>query len=117
MTKRAGLYCRISTGDQHTETQLYDLREVAKQRGDEIVREYSATISGTPLNIDRKQAVEDRRGGMSLTQVASKYRISRATICRLVNEAGERKKADILRVGQQEIVVRATAKSDLSAAA
>jgi DNA invertase Pin-like site-specific DNA recombinase len=45
-TKRAALYCRISTGDQHLETQLLDLRELAKQRGLEIVREYTDVISG-----------------------------------------------------------------------
>ena len=44
--KRAALYSRISTGDQHLETQLFDLREMAKQRGLEIVREYSDVISG-----------------------------------------------------------------------
>jgi DNA invertase Pin-like site-specific DNA recombinase len=44
--KRAALYCRISTGDQHLETQLLDLRELAKQRGLEIVREYTDVISG-----------------------------------------------------------------------
>jgi DNA invertase Pin-like site-specific DNA recombinase len=44
--KRAALYCRVSTGDQHLETQLLDLRELAKQRGLEIVREYSDVISG-----------------------------------------------------------------------
>ncbi|MGA7624718.1 MAG: recombinase family protein [Candidatus Acidiferrales bacterium] len=27
--KRAALYCRVSTDDQHLETQLYDLREFA----------------------------------------------------------------------------------------
>jgi hypothetical protein len=36
----------ISTGDQHSETQLYDLRELAKQRRYEIVHEYTDTISG-----------------------------------------------------------------------
>ena len=36
----------MSTGDQHLETQLLDLRELAKQRGLEIVREYSDVISG-----------------------------------------------------------------------
>ena len=46
MRKRAALYCRISTGDQHLETQLLDLRELAKVRGLEIVREYSDVISG-----------------------------------------------------------------------
>ena len=42
MTKRAVIYCRVSTGDQHLETQLLDLRELAKQRGLEVVREYTA---------------------------------------------------------------------------
>jgi DNA invertase Pin-like site-specific DNA recombinase len=192
VTKRAVIYCRVSTGDQHLETQLLDLRELAKQRGLEIVREYSDVISGakakrpgleqlmsdarrhrfdvvlvaafdriarnvrhflevldelnhlniqfvslrenidtggplgramltiigaiselerslivervkagmrraklegrrigrTPLDIDRKQVVSDRRSGMSLTQVAKKHRISRASVCRLVREAG-----------------------------
>src|SRR5258708_33727927 len=44
--KRAILYTRVSTGDQHAETQLYDLRELAKQRRYEIVYEYTDTISG-----------------------------------------------------------------------
>jgi len=191
MKKRAALYCRISTGDQHLETQLLDLREMAKQRGYEIVHEYSDVISGTkskrpgldqlmsdarrnrfdivlvaafdriarnvrhfldvldelnhlgiefvskrenvdtsgplgramltivgaiselerslivervragmrraklegrrigraPLDIDRAQVVADRLAGMSLTSVAKKYHVSRATVCRLTNEA------------------------------
>jgi DNA invertase Pin-like site-specific DNA recombinase len=190
--KRAALYSRISTGDQHLETQLLDLRELAKQRGLEVVREYSDVISGakskrpgldslmsdarthrfdvvlvaafdriarnvrhfldvldelnhlniqfislrenidtggplgralltiigaiselerslivervkagmrraklegrrigrTPLNIDREQVVEDRRSGMSLTKVAQRHKISRASVCRLVRDAG-----------------------------
>ena len=194
MTKRAALYSRISTGDQHLETQLLDLRELAKQRGLEIVREYTDVISGAkakrpgldqlmsdarrhrfdvvlvsafdriarnvrhfldvldelnhlgiqfislrenidtggplgramltiigaiaelerslivervkagmrraklegrrvgraPLNINREQVVEDRRSGMSLTQVAMKHRISRASVCRLMREANAR---------------------------
>src|SRR6202051_2474457 len=45
-SKRAVLYARVSTFDQHPETQLYDLREMAKQRGYEIVSEYSDKISG-----------------------------------------------------------------------
>jgi DNA invertase Pin-like site-specific DNA recombinase len=192
MTKRAALYCRVSTSDQHPETQLYDLREMAKQRGYEVMHEYTDVISGvkskrpgldqlladarrhhfdilivaafdrlarnvrhflevldelnhlgiaflsvresidssgplgramiiivgaiaelerslivervkagmrraklegrrigrTPLKIDRELVVADRRSGMSLTEVAKKHRISRATVCRLVNDAG-----------------------------
>jgi DNA invertase Pin-like site-specific DNA recombinase len=190
--KRAALYCRVSTEDQHPETQLYDLREMAKQRGYEIVSEYTDVISGakakrpgldqlmadahrrrfdvvlvaafdrmarsvrhflevlddlnnlgiefislrenidtsgplgramvvivgaiaelernlivervragmrrarlegrqigrTPLAIDRPQVVRDRRSGMSLTCVAKKHRISRASVCRLMKDAG-----------------------------
>ena len=35
--KRAILYLRVSTVDQHPETQLLDLRQMAAQRGYEIV--------------------------------------------------------------------------------
>jgi DNA invertase Pin-like site-specific DNA recombinase len=44
--KRAALYLRVSTLDQHPETQLYDLRQLAQQRGYEIVQEYTDKISG-----------------------------------------------------------------------
>jgi DNA invertase Pin-like site-specific DNA recombinase len=43
-----------------------------------------------PLNIDREQLVQDRGSGMSLTQVARKYRISRASVVRLVKDAKNR---------------------------
>ena len=45
--KRAALYLRVSTVDQHPESQLHDLRQLAAQRGLEIVREYTDKISGT----------------------------------------------------------------------
>src|SRR4030088_660972 len=186
-TKRAALYTRVSTGDQHAETQLLDLRELARQRRYEIVHEYTDTISGTkskrpgldqlladacrhrfdvvlvaafdrvarnvrhflevldelnhlniefvslrenidtggplgramvvivgaiaelekslivervragmrraklegrrigraPLTVDRAAIVRDRLAGLSLTVVSKKYRVSRATVCRL----------------------------------
>lgn len=44
--KRAALYLRVSTLDQHPETQLHDLRTLAQQRGFEIVAEYTDKISG-----------------------------------------------------------------------
>jgi DNA invertase Pin-like site-specific DNA recombinase len=37
---------RVSTIDQHPETQLHDLRSLAAQRGFEIVAEFTDTISG-----------------------------------------------------------------------
>jgi len=44
--KRAALYMRGSTLDQHPETQFLDLRQMAAQRGYEIVPEYVDRISG-----------------------------------------------------------------------
>ena len=44
--KRAVLYMRVSTLDQHPETQLHDLRQLAGQRGYTIVNEYTDRISG-----------------------------------------------------------------------
>jgi DNA invertase Pin-like site-specific DNA recombinase len=219
--KRAALYCRISTGDQHLETQLLDLRELAKQRGYEIVQEYTDIISGAkskrpgldqlmadarrrrfdivlvaafdraarnvrhflemldelnhlgigfislrenidsggplgramvvivgaiaelekslivervragmrraklegrrigraPLNVDRAAIVRDRLSGMSLTEVAKKHHVSRATVCRLVNESGRLKKADVPHTGKDVGAVLLTESSDLPAAA
>src|SRR5208337_2349959 len=189
--KRAALYLRVSTLDQHPETQLYDLRQLAQQRGYEIVEEYTDKISGAKakrpgldqlladarhgrfqvvvvwafdrlarsvrhflevldelnhikvefvsfrenidtggplgramvvivsaiaelernlivervragmrraraegrqigrarLDVDRGQIVHDRRSGMSLTRVATKHGVSRASVCRIVKEA------------------------------
>ncbi len=221
MKKRAILYCRISTGDQHLETQLYDLREMAKLRGCEIVHEYTDIISGSkakrpgldqlladarrhrfdvvfvvafdriarnvrhfldvldelnqlgiefvskrenidtsgplgramlvivgaiselerslitervragmrraklegrrigrkPLNIDRAQVVADRLSGMSLTEVAKKYHVSRATVCRLVKESGGLKKRSVPQLGHEERVVPPKESSNLPTAA
>jgi len=47
MMKRAVLYMRVSSVDQHPESQLHDLRQMAAQRGYQIVREYTDKISGT----------------------------------------------------------------------
>ncbi len=190
--KRAALYMRVSTLDQHPETQLYDLRGLASQRGFEIVEEYADRISGakarrpgldqllkdarrrrfdvvlvwasdriarsvrhflevldelnhlgvefvsfrenidtggplgraiiviigaiaelernliiervragmrraklegrhigrTPLDFDRQAVLRDREHGMSLTEIAKAHRISRATVSRVIKEAG-----------------------------
>jgi DNA invertase Pin-like site-specific DNA recombinase len=204
MNKRAAIYVRVSTGDQHPETQLYDLREMAKQRHFDVVAEYADRISGAkakrpgldemlrdarrrkfdvvmvvafdrlarstrhflevldqlnqleiefmsfrenidtggplgramvtivgaiaelersliiervkagmrrakldgtrlgrrPLQIDREQVVRDRLSGLSLTHVAKKHGMSRALVCRLVNE---RRKDGVGRVTVQGI--------------
>ena len=45
--KRAALYLRVSTLDQHPESQLRDLEIMAQQRGLEIVQRYTDRITGT----------------------------------------------------------------------
>ena len=194
MKKAAAIYVRVSTPDQHVESQLYDLRELAAQRGFEVVHEYEdrgvcgkkarrpgldalmadarrkrfsvvlvaafdgiarstrnflqvideldsmgiefisrrenvdtsgpmgrlfvtiisaiaelerslvvdrvksgmrrAKLEGrqigrSRLDVNREQIVHDRRSGMSLTKVAKKHGISRASVCRLMKGAND----------------------------
>jgi DNA invertase Pin-like site-specific DNA recombinase len=194
MKKTAAIYVRVSTPDQHVESQLYDLRELAAQKGYEIVHEYEdrgvcgkkarrpgldllmadarrkkfsvvlvaafdriarstrnflqvideldsmgvefisrrenvdtsgpmgrlfvtiisaiaelerslvvdrvksgmrrAKLEGrqigrSRLDVNREQVVLDRRSGLSLTQVAKRHNISRASVCRLMKEAND----------------------------
>jgi len=190
--KRAALYCRVSTVDQHPETQLSELRQFAANKGFQVVGEYidhgycgararrpaldrmmddarrnrldvllvwscdrlarstkhllqtidelngmgvqflsqreaidtegplgrailvivsamaelerciiiervragmrrarleGRQIGRARLDVNRDQVIRDRRSGMSLTQVAKKHGISRASVCRLVKES------------------------------
>ena len=78
--KRAAIYTRVSTADQHPETQLYDLREMARQRGFEIVREYSDTISGAKSKrpgLDQLMA-DARRRKFDVVLVAAFDRVARS---------------------------------------
>jgi DNA invertase Pin-like site-specific DNA recombinase len=78
--KRAALYMRVSTVDQHPETQLYDLRQMAAQRGYEIVQEYTDRISGAKA---RRPGLDDmmrdaRRGRFDVVLVWASDRIARS---------------------------------------
>jgi DNA invertase Pin-like site-specific DNA recombinase len=44
--RRAAIYLRVATLDQHPETQLYDLQQLVQQRQFEIVGTYEDRISG-----------------------------------------------------------------------
>jgi DNA invertase Pin-like site-specific DNA recombinase len=50
-------------------------------------------LGRAPLNIDHDALVRDRLAGMSLTAVAKKYRVSRASVVRFVREAQQRRVA------------------------
>ena len=209
--KKAAIYCRVSTSDQRIESQLYDLRELAAQKGYEVVCEYAEHISGSKarrhgldalmadahrknfsvvlvsafdrvarsvrhflqvideleslgvvfisrreqvdtsgmmarlfltligsiaelesdlirervragicrarlegrqigrarLDINREQVVQDRRNGMSLTTVAKRHSISRASVCRLMKESNGSSHAAVLASGT-DLVARAS---------
>ena len=79
--KRAALYMRVSTVDQHPETQLLDLRQMASQRGYQIVQEYTDKISGTKSKrpgLDQMMA-DARRGRFDVVLVWACDRIARST--------------------------------------
>ena len=78
--KRAALYMRVSTLDQHPETQLYDLRQMAGQRGLEIVQEYADRISGAKARrpgLDQMMT-DARRGRFDVVLVWAYDRIARS---------------------------------------
>ncbi|MGD0471078.1 MAG: recombinase family protein [Terriglobales bacterium] len=78
--KRVALYLRTSTLDQHPETQLYDLRQMAAQRDYEIVREYTDQISGAKARrpgLDQMM-VDARRGHFDVVMAWASDRIARS---------------------------------------
>ena len=69
-------------------------------------------IGRAPLNVDRAAIVRDRLAGLSLTEVAKKHRVSRATVCRLVNEARRLKKTAVPGVDSRGRVIPLAEGSD-----
>ncbi|HEY1159929.1 MAG TPA: recombinase family protein, partial [Terracidiphilus sp.] len=78
--KRAILYMRVSTLDQHPETQLLDLRQMAARRGYTIIHENTDRISGTKAKcpgLDQIMA-DARRGRFDVVLVWASDRIARS---------------------------------------
>ena len=78
--KRAALYMRVSTSDQHAETQLHDLRQLAAQRGFEVVETYTDHLSGTRAKrpgLDKLMA-DARRGRFEVVLVWACDRLARS---------------------------------------
>jgi DNA invertase Pin-like site-specific DNA recombinase len=79
--KRVVFYMRVSTVDQHPETQLLDLRQMAAQRGYEIAKEYTDRISGVKA---RRPGLDEmmrdaRRGRFDVVLVWACDRVARST--------------------------------------
>jgi DNA invertase Pin-like site-specific DNA recombinase len=53
-------------------------------------------IGRARLDVNREQVIQDRRSGMSLTQVAKKHGIPRASVCRLMKEAKSKSHSPVL---------------------
>jgi DNA invertase Pin-like site-specific DNA recombinase len=80
VSKRVALYLRVSTLDQHPETQLYDLQTLARQRGLEIVKEYRDYLSGAK---QRRPGLDEmlrdaRRGQFDVVLVWACDRLARS---------------------------------------
>jgi DNA invertase Pin-like site-specific DNA recombinase len=78
--KRAALYLRVSSVDQHPETQLHDLRQMAAQRGYAVVEEYTDRISGEKARRPGLDALlyDARRGKFDVVLVWASDRIARS---------------------------------------
>ena len=79
--KRAVLYMRVSSVDQHPETQLHDLRQMAAQRGYQMVQEYTDRISGAKARRPGLGELmrDGRRGHFDVVLVWASDRIARST--------------------------------------
>jgi DNA invertase Pin-like site-specific DNA recombinase len=79
--KTAAIYARVSTTDQHVESQLYDLRQLAADRGFEVVQEYQDWgISGRKARrpgLDKLMA-DARQKKFSVVLVAAFDRVARS---------------------------------------
>jgi DNA invertase Pin-like site-specific DNA recombinase len=78
--KRPALYARVSSYDQNPQTQILDLRQLAAQRGLEIVQEYVDKISGTKARrpgLDQMMA-DARRGRFDVVLVWASDRVARS---------------------------------------
>src|SRR5580692_5772177 len=92
--KKVALYVRVSSPDQHVESQLYDLRELAAQKGYEIVHEYEDRgVCGKQARRPGLDALmaDARRKKFSVVLVAAFDRIARSTknFLEIVDELNE----------------------------
>jgi DNA invertase Pin-like site-specific DNA recombinase len=78
---KAAIYVRVSTADQRVESQLYDLRELALQRGFEVVHEYrDCGVSGKRARRPGLDALiaDARRKKFSVVLVTAFDRVARS---------------------------------------
>ena len=80
--KKAAIYVRVSTADQHVESQLYDLRTLAAQRDFSVAKEYKDRgVSGSKARRPGLDALlaDARRKSFAVVLVAAFDRLARST--------------------------------------
>jgi DNA invertase Pin-like site-specific DNA recombinase len=80
--KKCAIYARVSTTEQHIDSQLYDLRTFAEQRGYEVVFEYTDVgVSGSKARRNGLDAMlrDARKRMFSVVLVAAFDRMARIT--------------------------------------
>ena len=80
--KKCALYARVSTVEQRVQSQVYDLRQLAQQRGFEVVAEYiDEGISGSKARRPGLDALmgDARKRKFSVVLVAAFDRMARST--------------------------------------
>jgi DNA invertase Pin-like site-specific DNA recombinase len=80
--RKAAIYARVSTLDQRPESQIYDLRKLAAQRGFDVGQEYcDQGISGSKARRPALDALmaDARCGKFSVLLVAAFDRVARST--------------------------------------
>ena len=92
--KKAAIYARVSTPDQHLEAQLYDLRDLAAKRDYTVIREFEDRgVSGSKSKRAGLDAMlsSARRREFSVVLVAAFDRIARSTknFLEIVDELNE----------------------------
>ena len=78
--KPAALYMRVSSLDQRPESQLYDLQQLASQRGYDIVEQYTDRISGAKARRPALDALlsSARLGNLDIVMVKSLSDVARS---------------------------------------
>ena len=86
---RSGLTCGSPQVDRLDVVELERSLVVERVKSMRRARLEGRQIGRARLDVERERVVLDRRSGMSLTQVATKHFISRASVCRMMKEANE----------------------------
>ena len=82
MTKRAVIYARTSTVDQHTQNQIVERVKSGMRRA----RLEGRRIGRPAVSLDRETLRRDRERGLSFGELAELHHVSKTTVIRALKE-------------------------------